>query len=108
LFNDDRGLLSLGDTVRAISEGKMVYSREIVERYLQLSELTLTPRERDVVLRVANGLSNTGTGKALSISCATVRNHLSRIYAKLGVPQDGDMNPRVCLVNRVRRLGLVE
>lgn len=108
LLNDDEEILSLGEIVRKVSQGRTVYSQRIVERYLNLSELNLTPRERDVVVQVVNGLSNLGAARELSVSSATVRNHLSRIYEKLDVPRDGDVNPRVCLVNRMKRLGLVE
>ena len=45
----------------------------------------LTPREVEVLRRVAAGLSNRDVARALSISEATVRRHLANIYLKLGV-----------------------
>jgi DNA-binding NarL/FixJ family response regulator len=106
LFNDDEQTLSLGAVVRKISEGKIAYSQEILERYFQLFELALTPRELDVLGLAGEGLSNSGIAKRLSISSVTIRNHLSNIYAKLGIPQDAGLNVRVCAINIARRLGL--
>ncbi|MGH3427151.1 MAG: response regulator [Pseudonocardiaceae bacterium] len=47
----------------------------------------LTPREREVLIRVAQGLSNGDVSAELVISEATVRTHLSRVIAKLGVKE---------------------
>jgi DNA-binding NarL/FixJ family response regulator len=46
---------------------------------------TLTAREREVVLAVAAGRSNADIGATLSMTVATVKAHLSHIFAKLGV-----------------------
>jgi len=46
---------------------------------------TLTHREREVVLAVAAGRTNADIGAALSMTVATVKAHLSHIFAKLGV-----------------------
>lgn len=43
----------------------------------------LTPRESEVLVLVARGLSNKSIGAQLQISEHTVRNHLCRIYQKL-------------------------
>ena len=45
----------------------------------------LTERELEVLLLVAEGLSNTQIAERLVISAATVKTYLSAIYAKLGV-----------------------
>jgi DNA-binding CsgD family transcriptional regulator/tetratricopeptide (TPR) repeat protein len=46
---------------------------------------SLTPTELDVVHLVAEGLTNPEIGSRLFISRATVKTHLSHVYAKLGV-----------------------
>lgn len=45
----------------------------------------LTPRERDVVDLIAEGLTNKEIGRRLEISPATVKAHVERIIGKLGV-----------------------
>jgi DNA-binding CsgD family transcriptional regulator len=45
----------------------------------------LTPREREVMLRVADGLSNAEIASALVVEPCTVRKHLEHVYEKLGV-----------------------
>jgi DNA-binding CsgD family transcriptional regulator len=46
---------------------------------------SLTPAERSVVELAAGGLSNPEIGQRLFMSRATVKTHLSHIYAKLGI-----------------------
>ena len=45
----------------------------------------LTSREREVVLAVAEGLSNKRIGQRLNLSEGTVKVHLHNVYSKLGV-----------------------
>jgi DNA-binding NarL/FixJ family response regulator len=45
----------------------------------------LTPRERDVVERIARGLTNKEIARELDISPATVKVHVERLIGKLGV-----------------------
>src|SRR6516165_1810954 len=56
-------------------------SRSTVEPLL----LVLTPRERQVAVAVAAGMTNTQAAAALSIAGKTVECHLGRIYTKLGI-----------------------
>lgn len=50
----------------------------------------LTARELDVLTLVAQGMSNSAIAAALHLAPKTIRNHLSRIFGKLGV--DGRAN----------------
>ena len=45
----------------------------------------LTPREREVMLWVADGHSNAEIASALIVERSTVRKHLEHVYEKLGV-----------------------
>ena len=44
----------------------------------------LTPREREVLVAIARGLSNTELAEQLHLSVPTVKTHIGRILAKLG------------------------
>jgi DNA-binding NarL/FixJ family response regulator len=107
LFSNDERIRSLGAVVRKVVDGKLAYSQEIMERYFQLFELALTPRELDVLYLAGEGLSNDAIAQRLSISPVTIRNHLSNVYAKLGIPQEAGVSPRVYAINRARHLGLM-
>ncbi|AJZ83744.1 response regulator [Streptomyces antimycoticus] len=45
----------------------------------------LSPREREILVLVGDGLTNRQIGKRLFLSEKTVKNHISRLLAKLGV-----------------------
>jgi DNA-binding NarL/FixJ family response regulator len=45
----------------------------------------LTPREREILVLIANGLANAAICARLHIADTTVKTHVSRIFAKLGV-----------------------
>lgn len=44
----------------------------------------LTGREREVLMLIAQGLSNTELGEHLTLSRGTVKTHIGRLLAKLG------------------------
>jgi DNA-binding NarL/FixJ family response regulator len=46
---------------------------------------TLTPREREVLARIAEGRSNREIARLLRVSEKTVKAHVSSVLAKLGV-----------------------
>jgi DNA-binding NarL/FixJ family response regulator len=45
---------------------------------------SLTPREREVIIRLAQGRTNRQIAKDLKVSPRTVEKHVERILAKLG------------------------
>ena len=62
---------------------------------------SLSPRELDVLRRVAQGNSNPAIGRALFLSETTVKTHLGHVFDKLGV------NDRTRAVTRAMELGLL-
>lgn len=61
---------------KASSRGEDAASRALAQ---------LTPREREIVVLVGEGLRNDDVAKRLGISEKTVRNHLTTVFDKLGV-----------------------
>ncbi len=43
----------------------------------------LTPREKEVLALLAQGMSTAAISKELTITCTTVRNHIQSILSKL-------------------------
>jgi DNA-binding NarL/FixJ family response regulator len=88
--------------VRTVAAGDAVVSprvtRRLLEEYAQVLPVAgdppdspyprlaaLTEREREVLATVAQGLSNTEIAAALHVSETTVKSHVGRILAKLGL-----------------------
>jgi len=55
----------------------------------------ITGREREIILKVAEGKSNSDIGRELYLSTATVKTHLHNIYAKIGVESRYDLLARL-------------
>ena len=78
------------DIVRAVKAAHAggVYFSDGVQRALgdsAAAEGSLTPRESEVLARIAAGLSNKEIASALGISVRTVETHREHIMAKLGI-----------------------
>lgn len=81
--------------IRAVANGEMIFSQAIGERVsrffsdtpgLEASQFPeLTPRQQDVLLLIAKGLTNNAIANRLGLSPKTIRNQVSEIYGKLGV-----------------------
>jgi DNA-binding NarL/FixJ family response regulator len=100
----DVPLDELARAIRSVASGDAVVSPRITRRLLdiyaaKLPDLSgggtssparaalgqLTPREQQVLLEVATGLSNTEIAEKLVVSEATVKTHVGAILAKLGL-----------------------
>jgi len=77
------GLLTPAVTRRLISEFARLRPAADVRPPVGLS--TLTPRETEVLRLVAEGLSNPEVARRLVVTEETVKTHVSRILAKLGL-----------------------
>ncbi|MFD9108059.1 response regulator [Streptomyces bottropensis] len=74
--------------IRDAATGRTALSAPVADRLmaqLRSSRPTLSEREHEILGQLARGLGNREIARALFISEATVKTHLGRIYAKLGV-----------------------
>jgi len=55
----------------------------------------LTPRERDVLIQLAEGKSNQGIAEALVVTTAAVEKHVTSIFHKLGLEASRTEHRRV-------------
>ena len=65
----------------------------------------LSPRERDVLSHMAEGLSNQGIAEALHVTPAAVEKHVTGIFSKLDLGPEPTAHRRVLAVLRVLRAG---
>ncbi|KQS71314.1 response regulator transcription factor [Modestobacter sp. Leaf380] len=78
----------LVEAVRAAARGGTVLAPSVAVKLFERARrpaVDLSPRETEVLRLVARGLSNAEIGRELHIGEATVKTHLLRTYAKLGV-----------------------
>ena len=91
------------EAVRRVGRGGTVVDPEVVgqlmgrrRRHDPLAELT--PREREVLELIAEGLSNQGICRKLVLSPKTVETHVHSIFGKLVLPAEPDEHRRVLAV----------
>ncbi|MEU2165816.1 response regulator transcription factor [Streptomyces sp. NPDC019208] len=78
----------LAAAVRTAATGRTTLAATIADRLmnrLRSPGTALTRRETEVLVLVAEGLSNQAVGDRLHLTEGTVKSHLARIYTKLGV-----------------------
>ena len=97
------------DTVAAVARGETHLSPEVqaeLVRQVQMRSVeegpVLSPREREVLVLIAEGMSAPDVARRLHLSPATVKTHLQGLYEKLQV------SDRAAAVARAMRLGLLE
>ncbi len=88
------------ESVRRVAEGGTAFDPEVVAQLMgrrrrddPLSELT--PREREVLSLMAEGLSNSAIAKKLWLTVGAVEKHISSIVGRLGLVPGDDENRRV-------------
>jgi DNA-binding NarL/FixJ family response regulator len=90
----------LAAAVHRVSEGGVVVDPELVTRLVGRSRPEspldeLTPREREVLALMAEGLTDRGIGERLFVTPKTVETHIRHVFAKLSLPATPTENKRV-------------
>jgi DNA-binding NarL/FixJ family response regulator len=89
--------------VRTVAAGDTVIDPEVVAQLIGRRRKAdpldaLTPRELQVLARMAEGTSNAGIAEDLVVSLGAVEKHIGSIFAKLGIDASSDQHRRVVAV----------
>jgi DNA-binding NarL/FixJ family response regulator len=91
------------DALRRVARGGTALDPEVVAR-LMVREgadnpiAVLTPREREVLAAMAEGRTNVGIARLLTITEGATEKHISNIFGKLELPDSPDDHRRVLAV----------
>ncbi len=85
----DQSLLDLRLAVERVLAGERWISSSLVDKLLQpsrpSSNVTLSPRQKDILRLLMEGLDNRAIAVELDLSIKTIENHLTRLYRQLNV-----------------------
>lgn len=93
------------DALVRVGDGGAAFDKEVVRQLVQRTShtdplTTLTPREREVLEKMAEGHTNPGIAKELHVSCSAVEKNANAIFDKLGIVHDAAYNRRVLAILR--------
>jgi DNA-binding NarL/FixJ family response regulator len=91
---------TLADALERLRDGECVLDPTIVRRLIDERNTPgplddLSEREREVLALIAEGLSNRAITARLVLSPKTVESHITHVFAKLGLRDSSDGDPRV-------------
>ncbi|WP_026529741.1 response regulator [Haematomicrobium sanguinis] len=93
------------DSIARIAQGETVLDPEVVAQILVRSRraeqlASLSPREREVLGLMAEGLANSAIAERLYITASVVEKHVNSVFTKLGLVPVAGENRRVLAVLR--------
>jgi DNA-binding NarL/FixJ family response regulator len=91
------------DAVRRVAHGGSALDPEVVERLVSRPRMAskladLTPREREVLALMAQGLSNAAIAAELVVTVGAIENHITAIFDRLGLRPRPEVHRRVLAV----------
>ncbi|MFZ6027797.1 MAG: response regulator [Chloroflexota bacterium] len=110
LLKSDALSSSLPEAIRRLAAGEKYHSSTVVQTLLVNSPgQPLSEQEMDIIRLIAQGLDNSAIAKVMAVSDKRVRNIISIIYDKLGIPEKGDgINQRTMLLKKAKEYGWLE
>ncbi|MFI6478720.1 response regulator [Nonomuraea sp. NPDC050663] len=93
------------DALERVGAGGAAFDPEVVRQLLSRTTQTdplsrLTPRERQVLEHMAQGLTNAAIAEALTVSQSAVEKHVNAVFDKLGLAHTSGYSRRVLAVLR--------
>jgi DNA-binding NarL/FixJ family response regulator len=92
-------------SLHQVASGGSALDPQLVESLVARSErvdgsplASLTPRERDVLEKMAQGKNNAAIAKTLFLTDRAVQKHINSLFAKLGLGDSTDVDRRVAAV----------
>src|SRR5699024_12521012 len=89
-------------SIERVASGGVAIDPDVVGQVISSRRRTpldeLTPREREVLELMGEGLTNAGISQRLFISGGAVEKHTQRLFAKLGLSEDASVHRRVTAV----------
>jgi len=91
------------DALRRVAHGGTALDPEVVAQLMARNRAddplsTLTPREREVLAAMAEGRTNIGIARQLSITEGAAEKHIGNIFGKLELPESASDHRRVLAV----------
>jgi len=90
------------ESIERVAAGGVAIDPDVVGQVIASRRRTpldeLTPREREVLELMGEGLTNAGISQRLFISGGAVEKHTQRLFAKLGLSEDASVHRRVTAV----------
>jgi DNA-binding NarL/FixJ family response regulator len=91
------------DGLQRVAQGGTVLDPEVVAQLLVRRRRddpmrSLTPREREVLGLMAEGMSNTAIARKMVVTDGAIEKHVRNIFTKLGLHQDEEQHRRVLAV----------
>jgi DNA-binding NarL/FixJ family response regulator len=91
------------DALRRVARGGTALDPEVVAQLMSRTRAddplaSLTPREREVLAAMAEGRTNVGIARLLTITEGATEKHISNIFGKLQLPDTQDDHRRVLAV----------
>ncbi|GLZ41623.1 response regulator transcription factor [Actinokineospora sp. NBRC 105648] len=87
------------DAVHRVAGGGTCIDQEVIAQLMARGRRNpidlLTPREREVLGLMAQGLSNVAIARSLTVSDGAVEKHVGNIFSKLGLEPTGEEHRRV-------------
>jgi DNA-binding NarL/FixJ family response regulator len=104
LLKDRVGNLdAFADAVERVANGGSALDPQVVRSMVERPRIespidSLTPREREVLVLMAEGLSNQGIADNLVVTVAAIERHVTSIFVKLGLRPTSEDHRRVLAV----------
>src|SRR5699024_4048962 len=90
------------ESIERVAAGGVAIDPDVVGQVISSRRRTplaeRTPREREVLELMGEGLTNAGISERLFISGGAVEKHTQRLFAKLGLSEDSSVHRRVTAV----------